>query len=201
LVKRERSTRRPFTMPEVSKILSVADTEWRTMILLGFYTGLRLSDCANLTWREVDLLKGEIKVQTQKTARDQELPIAEPLLRHLASIAGDDPDAPLCPTLAGKPSHWVSQQFHNKVMVPAGLAEARDHISKGRGRDARRERAAISFHSLRYTATSELKSAGVSDAVAKDIIGHETDAISRHYGKIAFDSKKQAVNKLPDVLR
>jgi hypothetical protein len=44
-----------------------------------------------------------------------------------------------------------------------------------------------------------LKSAGVSDSVAMDIVGHETAAISRNYTKIADETKRAAIGKLPDI--
>ncbi|MBV9645725.1 MAG: site-specific integrase, partial [Verrucomicrobia bacterium] len=36
-------------------LLAVAENQWRGMILLGYHTGIRLSDAANLTWANVDL--------------------------------------------------------------------------------------------------------------------------------------------------
>jgi integrase len=60
-------------------------------------------------------------------------------------------------------------------------------------------RSEVTFHSLRHTATSLLKNAGVSEAVARDIIGHESAAISRHYTHIDEDSKRKALSKLPDI--
>jgi hypothetical protein len=54
----EEANRRPFTDKELKSILKVADAEWRTMILIAFYTGLRLRDCANLTWRNIELHTG-----------------------------------------------------------------------------------------------------------------------------------------------
>jgi integrase len=202
--------RRPFTRAELANLLTAADSkelnqrlktqgaEWRTMILLGFYTGLRLRDCANLTWREADLLKSSLTVKTEKTGRIQVLPIADPLVRHLHTLAGDNPDAPFCPTLRGKKASQLSAAFH-EVMAKAGLAEKRTHQGTGKGRDAARETGRISFHSLRYNTTSALKSAGVSDSVAMDIVGHETEAVSRNYTKIADDAKRVAINKLPDI--
>lgn len=200
LVETVAGKRRALTLDEIKTLLSVASADWRTMILLGLYTGQRLQDCASLTWREVDLLQSAISLRTQKTDRAQVLPIAEPLARHLATLAGDDPDAPLCPGLHGKRSSWLSGQFH-KLMVQVELAQTRDHVGKGKGRDAKRETSKVSFHSLRHSATSLLKSAGVSDSVAMDIIGHDTAAVSRIYTHIADDAKRAAVNKLPDVTR
>lgn len=192
--------RRPFTDDELTMVLKAADAEWLTMILTAFYTGMRLRDCANMTWRNVELHTGTINVVTEKTSRRQVLPIAEPLARHLNTLAGDNPDAPLCPDLYGKNASWLSAQFY-AVMVKAGLATERDHQTKGRGRSARREKSPISFHSLRYNTTSALKNAGVNDSVTMDLIGHETAAVSRNYTKIDDAAKRAAIAKLPDITR
>jgi integrase len=199
-VETEEGKRRPFTDDELASLLKSADAEWRTMILTAFYTGMRLRDCANLTWRNVELHTGTINVLTEKTSRRQVLPIAEPLARHLNTLAGDDPDAPLCPTLHGKNASWLSAQFYG-VMVKAGLAAERDHQTTGRGRASKREKSPISFHSLRYNTTSALKNAGVNDSVTMDLIGHETSAVSRQYTKIDDAAKRAAIAKLPDITR
>ena len=196
----EGESRRPFTSKELTALLSKASAEWRTMIYVAFYTGLRLRDCANLTWRNVELHTNTLNVLTEKTKRRQVLQLAEPLARHLSSMAGDDPDAALCPSLHGKNASWLSSQFY-AVMVAAGIVEERGHQKTGNGRDGRRESNPVSFHSLRYNCTSALKSAGVSDSVAMDIVGHETASISRNYTKIDDTAKRAAVNKLPDITK
>jgi integrase len=63
----------------------------------------------------------------------------------------------------------------------------------GKGRALRRLVSEISFHSLRHTATSLLKNAGVPEAVAMDIIGH--------YTHIETKAKRAALQKLPNVMR
>lgn len=199
-VETEKATRRPFTDDELGKLIKAADGEWLTMILIAFYTGMRLRDCANLTWRNVELHTGTINVVTKKTDRRQVLPIAEPLARQLHTLAGDNPDAPLCPSLYGKNASLLSEQFYS-LMVKAGLAAKRDHQGKGRGRSARREKSQISFHSLRYNTTSALKNAGVNDSVTMDLIGHETAAVSRNYTKIDDAAKRAAISKLPDITK
>lgn len=196
----EDCNRRPFTSGELKKILQAANVEWQTMILVAFYTGLRLRDCANLTWQNIELHTGTINVLTEKTKRRQVLPLAEPLSRHLQKLAGDNPNAPLCQTLHGKNASWLSKQFYD-VMVKAKLAKERDHQSTGKGRDGKREKSQISFHSLRYNTTSALKSSGVSDSVAMDIVGHETASVSRNYTKIDEEAKRVAINKLPDITK
>jgi len=198
--------RRPFTLDELKILLGVASPEWRGMILAALYTGQRLKDIASLTWANVDLERDEFRFATSKTGRRQVIPIARPLRRHLETLpAGDDPHAPLFPTAfriatVNRDTSALSQQFHD-VLVSAGLAAPRPPKWKpqGKGRESPRARSEVTFHSLRHTATSLLKTAGVSEAVARDIIGHESAAISRHYTHIDEASKRKAIAKLPDV--
>ena len=57
----------------------------------------------------------------------------------------------------------------------------------------------LSFHSLRHTATSMLKKAGVSDSIARAIIGHESAAISRLYTHLDMDTMRTALEKMPKI--
>jgi Site-specific recombinase XerD len=43
-----------FSPQQVSKLAGAAGGEWRTAILLGYYTGARISDVANMRWNAVD---------------------------------------------------------------------------------------------------------------------------------------------------
>ncbi|NBV21450.1 MAG: hypothetical protein EBS05_05940 [Proteobacteria bacterium] len=203
-VKAREQSRRPFTMGELKQIMSVANDEWCGLILMGLYTGLRLSDVATLTWANVDLQGHEIRVVSGKTDRQQILPIARVLLKHLESLpSSDDPNGPLFPEAcaARQRSQYggtLSNQFH-QILVSAGLAKKRPHTKAGDGRSSKRAPSELSFHSLRHTATSLLKNAGVSDAVARDIIGHESVAVSRNYTHIDTETKRKAVDKMPDI--
>jgi integrase len=200
----DRHERRAFTMAELKKLLAVCGADWKTAVLLGIYTGLRLGDIQSLTWANLDLPAKELTIRTQKTGRVQILPLAAPLWRHIETLpAGDDPRAPLCPSFQGKAVNWLSNSFY-ELMASAGLVQSRgDHLKKeGKaGRAARRQLSPVSFHSLRHTATSLLKNAGVSDVVARDIVGHESEAVSRSYTHIDTETKRNALDKLPDVTR
>jgi integrase len=201
---RKAARREAFTEAQLRRILTAANQEWRRMILFGLYTGLRIGDIATLTWRQVDLIHGNISLTTIKTGREQTLPIAKPLRSCIEKLpTGDDPDAPLFPEAfaARQRSHYggtLSNQFQ-KILVDAKLAKTRPHINTGKGRSAKRAPSVLSFHSLRHTATSMLKNAGVSDAVTRDIIGHESAAVSQNYTHIDRETKRLALDKLPDM--
>ena len=197
--------RRAFTIPELKRVLGVANEEWRGMILCGLYTGLRLGDVAVLTWANLDLVQDELTVHTQKTDRVVILPLNKRLKEYFETLeSSDDPSAPLFPEAfaAKRRSNYggtLSNQFYG-ILVAAGLAPKRSHEAQGKGRSARRTMDQMSFHCLRHTATTLLKKAGASDVVARDIIGHDSAAVSRNYTHIDVEAKRKAVDAMPDVL-
>ncbi len=207
-VANEANSRRAFTLPELEKILAKCDDEWRSMVLFGFYTGARLGDVARFTWQNLDLAKEELSYVSGKTGRRTIAPLSGALLKHIHTLpAGDDPKQPLHPsaheivTKHGK-AQRLSSQFA-EILADTGLIAARPHNVEDekmrKGRDTRRNVSEISFHSLRHTAVSLLKTAGVSDAVAQDLVGHESAEISRHYTHIEAPAKRAAVDKLPVI--
>jgi integrase len=198
----EANARRAFTVPELKKILKVATGEWVGMILFGLYTGQRLSDIAKLTFQNLDLDSGELALVSRKTGRRMRIPLAAPLQRFIAELpAGDDPAQPLFPkAYATGRSGTLSNQFY-EIMVDAGLVRPRNHEARGIGRKAGRAFNAVGFHSLRHTATSLMKNAGISPAVVMDIVGHDSPAISASYTHIDQATKRAAMNSIPDVRR
>src|SRR5215471_10845043 len=196
------SKRRAFTLGEIKRILKACgeDTEWRGLVLFGLYLGQRLGDLAKLTWRAVDLDSGEIAFTTRKTGRRIVLPLVQPLVDYLSALpSSDNPDAYIFPNAAAhKRTNSLSNQFR-EILVQAGLVEPRNHESRGKGRDQAREPSEISFHSLRHSAVTMLKAAGVSDFIAREIVGHESAAVSRQYTHLSTDDKRAAMRRLPDV--
>lgn len=200
LLAKEDYQRQRFTLGEIKAILAVADVRWRAIVLLGLYGGFRFGDIANLLWSNIDTDRWELTVPTRKTGRLVIVPMADPLREALLQLpAADDPTEYVFPDLAGKRSGWLSNQFYD-LLVMAGLAPKRRHAKAKDGRAAKRN-LGLSFHALRTTASSLLADAGVSDAVARDLIGHDSVAVHRVYTRVGMDAKRQAINKLPDVTK
>jgi integrase len=172
------------------------------MIKAGLYTGQRLKDIALLTRSQVDLKNHSISLVTGKTGRQQVIPIAKPLLSYLKKLPSTkdakEPIFPECYKLVKKfgRSGVLSSEFH-KIMVKAGLATERSHAETGKGKSRTRKVSELSFHSLRHTATSMMKNAGVGSAVVQDLVGHESAAVSTQYTHIDDAAKRKALNSLP----
>jgi integrase len=118
---------------------------------------------------------------------------------------GDDPHQPLHPRAFASVQksgevNTLSRQFY-ELLSDAGLVPRKDHhrLKTAPGRDGRRRITQISFHSLRHTATSLMKNAGVSASVVQDIIGHESEAVSRAYTHIDEETKRAALSKMPAI--
>jgi len=197
------TSRRPFTLDELRRVLDVASEEWRSLVLFGLYTGQRLGDLARLTWQSIDLAAGEIHLTTGKTGRVIRIPIAAPLMAHIEKVpAGDNPKAPIHPeaqALAAVNVSTLSRRF-GELLASVGLIEPQTHAAKkgGKGRAALRGKSELSFHSLRHTATSLMKNAGISPAIVQDIIGHDSAEISAHYTHVDYSAKAHALASLPD---
>jgi len=199
--------RRPFTEKELKTLFAVAKDEWEGLILGGLYTGQRLGDLASLTARRIDLAEELLTFRSQKTGRDMVIPIAGPFLAYLKKHQPRDPDAPIFPKAheerkeADGESRRLSAQFH-ALLVKANLTDARPKDkNSGRGHSVKRTVSELSFHSLRHNTTSWLKKAGVPESVVRDIIGHESELVSRNYTHVDDDTKRKAIRNLPVLVK
>lgn len=196
--------RRPLSIPEIQATISVADPEWQSLIRFGLYTGQRLADLALVTWSNIDLERNEIRFVTRKTGKRIILPITGALRSHILSLtASDDPKAPLHPRAfktvkRQSRTGTLSNQFA-ALLADAGLRVRVDHSSRGKGRGARRSQGEISFHSLRHTAVSLLKDAGIPEAVVMEMVGHDSEQMSAHYTHVGREALERAAAALPEL--
>jgi len=210
LKERDKQPKRAFTRQEIDALFSTCtDPEWLSMMIFALYTGQRLSDLVNLTWNSIDLTPGHetITIKTKKTGIIISNPLREAdLLVHVRKLA-EKPhtlSTPLHPRLyairqRSPKGSTLSNQFY-EIMVNAGIVSPKgQHTAQKDGRDGRHTISEISFHSFRHTLTTWLKSNDVGLATAKDIIGHESTAISENYTHIDDRTKRNALNSLPKI--
>jgi integrase len=193
-----------FKHHQIQTILKNCDEEWRSMVLFGLYTGQRLIDIASLRRSNLNLDKGIIELTARKTSRMMSIPLAPALRKHVECMTlGDDSLSPLHPKAfeivdkQGKSGH-LSNQFA-AILAKAGLREKKAHRSAGVGRGGKRDESGLSFHSLRHTAVTLLKEAGIPHAVVQELIGHDSEQMSEHYTHVGSEALKKAAAALPDV--
>ena len=196
--------RQPFAWEQIEKLLGVASKEWRGMILMGAWAGLRINDAASLTWNCIDLQELSLSFSPQKTRqtkRDKKplkVALHERIVEWLeAQTTSDDPHAPLFPSLCGKKTGsagGLSNAFRllmDKANVTAQQTRTHTKESKGRGFTP------LSFHSLRHSLVSTLANADVSPDIRKAIAGHTCDRAHSAYTHFDLATQRRALAALP----
>jgi len=191
--KSESQAREAFTTSEVAALLAVAPPEWKTVILLGFYAGLRIGDAVRLDWQAVDFSKGLLTFKAQKTKRIESLPMHLKLRRHLEKIAGDTGGA-VSPKLARQSvagRSGLSRQFLD-IVNEAGLGAPEAKKLDGN----RRRFTAKTFHSLRHGFVSAMANQGVSKELRMKLAGHTTEAVADTYSHIELKRLQDAIKTI-----
>jgi integrase len=203
--------RKPFSGHEVATLLKAAPTEeWRGLILVAAFTGLRLGDAARLSWASVDLEAKRITLvpsKTKKKKREVRIPIQADLLAFFERVPvnDDSPDAPVFPVLAKTPVNTMkglSSTFVN-IMAAAGVDRGKPSRVLEEGQTAGKGRITYErgFHSLRHTFTTWLRTAGVSEEDRMALTGHSTRESHQIYSHTDEAALRDAVAKLPRLNR
>lgn len=156
------------------------------LIAFGWYTGARIEELCQLGKDNVITLDGVRCFDFPKSkskASKRVVPIHPGLLAAVDRLSKDSTDTFLIPAESadkyGKRSHAVSKAF-GRLRTAAGFSKL--HV----------------FHSFRHTVVTELIRADVPDALAKELVGHETGSVTHDvYSKGASTIQKlAAISKL-----
>ena len=183
-----------FTPPQVAKLVRAADAEWRGAILLGYYTGARLGDVANMRWEAVDWRNKVIRFTPGKTKRPVVIPLHGDLERELLERAGIG-KTPMFAALAGRDTggrHGLSGRFA-AIMDKAGIKTKRTQASGGR------KLSSLSFHSLRHSFNSAMANAGVAQEIRQKLTGHTSAETNKVYTHHELEPLRAAVAAIPSL--
>ncbi len=192
----ESMERGTFNAGEVKLLLDTAKGEWKTIILLAYFTGARLSDCARMQWEGVDLAAGTLTYTQAKTGAKVTAPLHPDLLEALNKLAGTDkPEVFIMPGLAaqrGSGRRGLSETF-KKIMRNAGVDS---QTVKGMGNQMFSKR---SFHALRHSFTSALANENVPSEVRMKLTGHSTEGEHKKYTHHEMETLRAAIKKIPSL--
>ncbi len=208
-------SRRELTLDEVERLYAAASKEgpqWKLLLMVGIYTGLRLGDCCRLSWDCVNLERQVIQVIPEKTkkhmhGRPVTIPIHPQLLSELQGVnstlqlhtpthnSNSHPAGFVNPTIAEMylNQNWRLDECLRKIFTAANITMS----VKLEGRS--RKSVVASFHSLRHTFVSLSANAGVPLPVVQSIVGHCSTAMTRHYYHENLDALRSAVASIPVI--
>ena len=176
--------------------------DWQGMILLGFYAGARLGDCARITWENVNLARKTLAFMPAKTERKRkrlEVPLHPRLVSWLAGREmPEDPNTPLFPTLH-KTRVGGNQGLSAQFIAIMELAEVDRRTTRPGEKGKQRAQHARSFHALRHSLTSTLANLDVSEEIRRRIVGHDSAEVHSGYTHHERETLARAVEKMPSV--
>jgi integrase len=149
------------------------------LVSLALGTGMRRGELLNLSWRNVDFLRGVIHVVNTKTARDRIIPMSqsvrEVLIEQRKSQTGDlvFESRRIVKRLAGEGLVDVKKAFV-AACQDAGIAD-------------------FHFHDLRHTFATRLGDAGCNVTTIARLLGHSNIQMSMRYTHASDDTLRNAV--------
>lgn len=187
-----------FTPEQVAALVQTAEGDWRGLILTAFYSGARLGECANLRWKNIDLLSAipTIRYRPGKGAKSDVTVAVHPALGdYLLTLPAPKTDESfLFPTLAERNISPLSKHFRQLME----RAHIRQRVIREGGANGRSVNA-LSFHSLRHSFASFLANAGVREELRMALTGHTTRDVHQGYTHHELASLRDAVAVLPRI--
>lgn len=181
---------RRLSIDEVKRLYTFTSSrncELADMVAIGYYTGLRLSDVAELDTSEISADGSALKIVPNKTSRRKKRPLIIPLLgeaakivsrRMLANCRNTNESEGCCYLFSSaarhRPSRKISAAFRACAIHNVGNSRA-------------------SFHSLRATFISLMDEAGVPPHLTDAITGHGGGGMHARYTQPSFAAMKDAM--------
>lgn len=171
---------------EIKVLLDVCPEYLKPIIAVAFNTGMRQSEILNLTWDDVDLVRGLIEVKNTKNNERRYIPMNSVLLSIFQNLKENcNPTSPYVFTdrQGGKLIGRTLQRWFNEALEKTGIKNFR-------------------FHDLRHTFASYLVMSGADIITVKELLGHKTLEMTLRYSHLSPNFKRSTVEllcKQPDT--
>jgi len=169
-----------FVPEEVRRILATCNQRWKTIVMLGYYAGLRRAEIRALRTSSIDFVNDRVNVEstddfTTKSGKRRFIPmkpkLRKYLLHHLSSsiyVLGDD-----------RPGEASMSVAFAKIL--------------------KRVRIKGSIHTLRHTFASQCIMNGVPPRTVMEWLGHSTMQMTERYTHLVPAYLDKGIDKLPDL--
>jgi integrase len=191
-----------LSQSDVERLVDEMPRQYRALVLVGAYAGLRWGEAAGLRRRDIDPLRSRIRVTSTavqlrgrvtldnepKTTRSKRsVPVARSVMRrleqHLSEFVDQTADALVFTASTGGP---LFRSWGRTVLRPAVLRAGLDDIT---------------FHGLRHSFVAIMVAAGCNVREVSEWAGHNSVAFTlARYGGLFEDSADAAVDRLDALL-
>lgn len=188
----DRKRERYLTPEEAEKLLDCLQHVSCTLyyiVMIGLYTGMRLSEIVSLKWQDINLSPGILYLSGKTGRRPAYIP--EELKSLIARLKPKKASDLLFVTRNNTPLNFkkVSDRF-KKVIDALGFNNGvTDSTQK------------VVFHTLRHTFCSWLAIKGVPLYTIGKLVGHTSPEMTQRYAKLSPDSHKDALKHIGGMLK
>ena len=193
---------RYLSQSEVERLVDEMPRQYRALVLVGAYAGLRWGEAAGLRRRDIDPMRSRIRITSTavelrghvtldnepKTTRSKRsVPVARSVMRrledHLSEFVDSTGDALVFTAPAGGP---LFRSWGRNVLRPAVLRAGLDDIT---------------FHGLRHSFVAIMVAAGCNVREVSEWAGHNSVAFTlTRYGGLFEDNTDAAIDRLDALL-
>ena len=165
-------------MRHYTRLLGLCQGQLKPIVQLALNTGMRLGEILGLMWGQIDLGRGQIRVERTKSGSDRLVPINSVLQAVFADLkaVNGHPGFVFANPLTGKPITTVKHSFTTACRKAKIIG--------------------LRFHDLRHTFASRLVEGGVDLITIKELLGHSSVTITERYTHPNHGLKRAAVDLL-----
>jgi len=195
VVQKDRPT---FSAKQIEKLLNAADAQMKAMVLLGLNCGFGCTDCAQLTWRDIDLESTRVRLPRNKTGIARNLPLWPETVHALTALPrrGDL----IFYTRRGNPcvrtTSSVGKDGIVKYTSDNYIAKKFSKLKKAA--DIKTEKG-VGFYTLRRTAATLAARSGDPFAVQK-LLGHADLKMATTYVQDVSEQTDLVVNNVRKLI-
>jgi len=166
-----------FSESEIEKLISASAPHLQLILAVAFGTGLRKGDILRLKWTDVDLDRGIISIQMQKTGESVEIPLI-PMVRDLLRQMKSQAERSLFVFSLGSSGQGIGdiKTAFRAALRRSGLA------AKG-----------YRFHDIRRTFARMLYNQGVILTKIQRLLGHKSVLTTERYLGVKFEETREAI--------
>lgn len=178
---RGKTNREYLTFDEVKELMNtdIKDIRIKRAFLFSCFTGLRYSDIVALKWKNVkDLGDGNIQLEfiQKKTKNQVVVPLNSNALQWMPERKCDEQEVFELP-------------FYSVVLIKLRKWVKGSSITKD-----------VTFHVARHTYATMLLYYGADLYTVSKLLGHSSVQITQIYAKVMDETKRKAVNLIPQIL-
>jgi len=165
---------------EIKRILDVANSHLKPILIVALNTAMRRGEILSLKWENVDLLKRRIHIEDSKSGKSRDIPMNNAVVEALSVI-----------------TQYNKYVFHN----PATRGPLKSIKSSFKTACRNADIKGLRFHDLRHTSATRLVETGIDLVTVSKILGHATIAMTVKYAHPSAENMRLAVEKLGEFYK